>query len=56
MIQHLSGEAGGTLPDGRNLRRLDDLHTRSYVSIFGPFWLERTVYGSREGQALEPFG
>jgi hypothetical protein len=42
-----------TLPDGRVIQRLDDLHTRSYVSIFGPFRLERTVYGSREGQALE---
>jgi hypothetical protein len=28
------------------------LHTRPYVSIFGKFQLERTVYGSREGQAI----
>lgn len=50
-----SGDLGPTLtlPDGRTAQRLDALHTRGYVSIFGPFRLERTVYGSREGQALE---
>src|SRR5947208_3852902 len=42
-----------TLPDGREVQRLEELHVRRYVSIFGPFALERTVYGSREGQALE---
>jgi hypothetical protein len=42
-----------TLPDGRELQRLEHQHTRRYVSIFGEFRLERTVYGSREGQALE---
>jgi hypothetical protein len=42
-----------TLPDGREVQRLEELHARRYVSIFGPFTLERTVYGSREGQALE---
>src|SRR5438094_7591140 len=42
-----------TLPDGRQVHRLQQRHTRRYVSIFGAFELERTVYGSREGQALE---
>jgi hypothetical protein len=42
-----------TLPDGRSVPRLEELHTRPYVSVFGAFRLERTAYGSREGQALE---
>lgn len=50
-----SGDLGAriTLPDGRECQRLDDLHTRRYVSIFGAFQLERTVYGSRAGQKIE---
>jgi hypothetical protein len=52
---HGTGDQGPTLtlPDGRAVQRLVQLHTRRYVSIFGEFQLERTVYGSREGQALE---
>jgi hypothetical protein len=42
-----------TLPDGHTVQRLEHLHTRRYVSIFGIFRLARTAYGSREGQALE---
>jgi hypothetical protein len=51
---HGSGDLGETvtLPDGQAVRRLDALHSRRYVSIFGEFTLRRTVYGSREGQAL----
>jgi hypothetical protein len=50
-----SGDLGDslTLPDGREVHRLEHLHPRRYVSIFGAFQLERTVYGSREGQAIE---
>lgn len=50
-----SGDLGTTvtLPEGRVLQRLEHLHSRRYVSIFGPFQLERTVYGTREGQAVE---
>jgi hypothetical protein len=50
-----SGDLGEslTLADGRDVHRLESLHPRRYVSIFGAFRLERTVYGSREGQALE---
>jgi hypothetical protein len=52
---HGTGDLGPavTLPDGREVQRLEQRHARRYVSIFGPFTLERTVYGSREGQALE---
>ena len=37
-----------TLPTGEELQRLDKLHERRYVSIFGEFQLQRVVYGSRE--------
>jgi hypothetical protein len=48
------GDLGATLtlPDGQEVQRLEKLHTRRYVSIFGEFTLARTVYGSREGQTL----
>jgi hypothetical protein len=42
-----------TLPDGTALQRLPKLHARSYVSVFGEFVLQRTVYGSREGQKID---
>ena len=42
-----------TLPDGNTWGRLPHLHDRRYVSIFGPFNLQRTAYGSREGQKIE---
>jgi hypothetical protein len=50
-----TGDLGETipLPDGRSCQRLEQLHGRRYVSIFGEFQLQRTVYGSREGQKLE---
>ena len=52
---HGTGDLGETvtLPDGQETHRLEGLHSRRYVSIFGAFELRRTVYGSREGQALE---
>jgi hypothetical protein len=51
---HGTGDLGETLtlPDGQEVGRLEALHSRRYVSIFGEFTLQRTVYGSREGQAL----
>src|SRR5438132_2537396 len=51
---HGTGDLGDTvtLPDGQPAQRLQERHTRRYVSIFGAFTLQRTVYGSREGQAL----
>jgi hypothetical protein len=50
-----SGDQGDQvhLPDGRSLDRLPDLHPRRYLSIFGPFLLQRTAYGSREGQKID---
>jgi hypothetical protein len=52
---HGTGDVGETvmLPDGREAHRLEKLHPRRYVSIFGAFELQRTVYGSWEGQALD---
>ncbi len=41
------------LPGGRVVRRLEKPHARDYQSVFGPFELERAVYGTREGQRLE---
>src|SRR5438105_2018921 len=50
---HGTGDLGATLtlPDGQEVRRLEELHTRRYVSVFGEFTLARAAYGSREGQA-----
>ena len=49
------GDLGETLEmsDGRELRRLDEPHRRTYRSIFGPFTLSRYVYGTREGQRID---
>jgi hypothetical protein len=55
LTSHGTGDLGATmtLPDGRHVERLNELHPRRYLSIFGAFQLQRTAYGSREGQALE---
>lgn len=49
------GDVGATveMPDGSKLRRLPEPHARTYHSIFGPFTIERFVYGTREGQRIE---
>jgi hypothetical protein len=49
-----SGDLGPslTLPNGDEVNRLEKLHTRQYVSIFGRFDLQRVAYGTREGQAI----
>ena len=49
------GDLGETLtmPDGREVKRLEQPHTRCYQSIFGEFQLQRIVYGTREGQVVE---
>jgi hypothetical protein len=51
---HGTGDLGArlTLPNGEEVDRLDKLHTRQYVSIFGRFDLERVAYGTREGQSM----
>jgi hypothetical protein len=50
-----TGDVGETvsLPDGRVCQRLEALHGRRYVSVFGEFQLQRTAYGSREGQKVD---
>lgn len=49
-----NGDLGETLVvAGQECRRLEALHPRRYVSIFGAFRLERVVYGSREGQKID---
>jgi hypothetical protein len=48
------GDVGETLPyEGRQLRRLESLHERRYVSVFGELTVRRCVYGSRETQKHE---
>ena len=49
------GDVGGklTMPDGHEVKRLEERHPRCYQSIFGQFPLLRAVYGSREGQKIE---
>jgi hypothetical protein len=51
---HGSGDLGPslTLPNGDKVSRLDKLHTRHYVSIFGRFDLQRVAYDTRESQAI----
>ncbi len=52
---HGDGDEGEqvALPDGRQVRRLDQLHKHPYLSVFGEFELWRVVYGTREGQKIE---
>jgi hypothetical protein len=42
-----------TLAEGQPVRRLDELHKREYLSVFGLYELMRVVYGTREGQKIE---
>jgi hypothetical protein len=55
LAAHGSGDMGETVtwPDGRCVERLEELHKRRLVSIFGEFVLNRTVYGSRAKQKIE---
>lgn len=49
-----NGDEGETVErDGRVLQRLEKPHKRPYRSIFGVLEIERTAYGTREGQAIE---
>ena len=41
------------LPDGKVVKRLKETRSRVYMTIFGEFKLERTVYGTREGQKID---
>lgn len=42
-----------TLPTGRKLKRLPELHAKPYLSVFGETQVRRTVYASRQGQKHE---
>ena len=50
-----TGDLGPTLEyEGRIFRRLDQLHSKPYVSVFGALSpIERVVYGTRETQKHE---
>lgn len=48
------GDLGPTVEhEGRSLRRLEQPHTRRYVSAFGELSIARRVYGTRETQKHE---
>lgn len=51
---HGDGDEGKQIPhEGRSLNRLPQPHERRYLSIFGEIVIDRYVYGTREGQAIE---
>ena len=48
---HGSGDVGPTIEHGgHRLGRLEQLHDRRYVSVFGELTISRSVYGTRETQ------
>jgi hypothetical protein len=51
---HGDGDRGKTLQrEGKILDRLPKPHEKRYLSIFGELLIDRWVYGTREGQAIE---
>lgn len=49
-----TGDLGPTVEhEGRWVRRLEALHDRRYVSVFGELTISRSVYGTRETQKHE---
>ena len=51
---HGDGDQGKEMQqEDRTLRRLDKPHDKRYLSIFGELIISRSVYGTREGQAIE---
>jgi len=50
-----TGDLGETVTpsEGQVLKRLPELRHRELMTVFGPLELERTAYGTREGQAIE---
>jgi len=49
-----TGDAGPALDTAAGTwKRLENLHPRRYVSIFGELTIERTVYGTREKQKIQ---
>ena len=54
VAQHGTGDAGPTRATATGTwKRLEDLHSRRYVSIFGELSIERTVYGTRAKQKIQ---
>lgn len=54
IAQHGSGDAGPTLATATGTwKRLEDLHPRRYVSIFGELTFDRTAYGTRAKQKIQ---
>ena len=48
------GDAGPELEFNNHLlHRLEDAHTRRYLSIFGELLIQRRVYARRQGQKIE---
>ena len=49
-----TGDTGPSLDTAAGAwKRLENLHPRRYVSIFGEMTIERTVYGTREKQKIQ---
>ena len=49
-----TGDAGPSLDTAAGTwKRLENLHPRRYVSIFGEMTIDRTVYGTREKQKIQ---
>jgi hypothetical protein len=49
-----TGDAGPSLDTAAGTwKRLENLHPRRYVSIFGAMAIDRTVYGTREKQKIQ---
>jgi hypothetical protein len=54
IAQHGTGDAGPMLDTATGTwKRLEDLHPRRYVSIFGELTFDRTVYGTRAKQKIQ---
>lgn len=54
VVQHGTGDAGPTLVTAAGTwKRLEDLHARRYVSIFGELTIDRAVYGTRAKQKVQ---
>jgi hypothetical protein len=51
---HGDGDQGEAVErEGETLQRLPQPHGKRYLSIFGELFIDRRVYGTREGQAIQ---
>jgi hypothetical protein len=51
---HGDGDEGESIARGEStVQRLPKAHEKRYLSVFGELLIERRVYGTREGQAIE---